>query len=421
MPSAALPLLPALPVEPDARIPRILHQVWVGSPVPPWVQRNWDLWDAMYPDWDVWRWTDDNSNEWPLSRLAAKRGLPHVVVLADLIRLEQVWKFGGVYTDSDMIPLRKMDALVGTRPGWLSQAGWASDRPVEMNNAAFGLPQHHPFLAAVWADAAGRLDSKSVRHLAGPIAFERAFKTTAADGLDVLEWDEFPELLGKDRRTDVSQDYLSEKFPNGYAAHVSEKSWYGANHSIYNTPTFIMAVPWVPERAQRAKELAADTRGRIVWDEKRHAFHTWRLVMKAIGEGPAIVIEDDVILGEDWRNRAEAVISEHRADVIQFFSMRKADLTVGSRYEPGRSFLMNQCYYLPPGAAKALLDFTEDWDHAGQEHPTGYDIAMAKWMQATKQKYWLHVPSLVDHEPWTSEINSRRPRNRQSLTFGGAR
>jgi hypothetical protein len=413
MPSGVLPLLPDLPVERDAIVPRVLHQVWVGSPVPTWVQRNWDLLDTLHPDWTILRWTDDNSNEWPLSRLASKRGLPHVVVLADLIRIEQVWKHGGVYLDSDMVPLRPLDRLAGGSP-WIASGGWEG-ADATANNAAFGFPQRHPFLAAVWADAAGRLDGKSVRHLAGPLAYDRALRTPAAAGISLLYGDRFPELQGDDRTADVAT--LQDRHSQAYAGHLSEKSWYGANHSVHNTPTFIMAVPWVDERKNRAESLAKQTSGKIVWDTDRHAFHTWRSVMKAVGDGPAIVIEDDVRLVSDWRNRIEAVIAEHRDEVVQFFSMRNADLTIGSRSEPGRTFMMNQCYYLPAGAAKALLDFTEEWNHPGQENPTGYDVAMAEWMKINKQRYWLHVPSLVDHEPWTSEINSRRPRNRQSLTF----
>lgn len=185
-----------------------------------------------------------------------------------------------------------------------------------------------------------------------------------------------------------------------------------------DTNTLIMAVPWVTRRAKAAVELSKTTGGMIVWDQDMHAFHTWRSVLRHAGSEPVIILEDDVILGEDWRNRAEAVIADgHTADVIQFFSMRAADLTVGSRYEPGRTFVMNQCYYLPAHAAEQLLEFCEGWEETNPDYKTGYDIAMGRWMQETGRKYWLHVPSLVQHRDWKSEINHKRPRNRQSRTF----
>lgn len=179
------------------------------------------------------------------------------------------------------------------------------------------------------------------------------------------------------------------------------------------TRTLIMAVPWVPVRAKSAVDLMRATEGEIVWDEKHDAMDTWRLVLSRAGSDSVIIIEDDVILTESWRERIEEVIADHAGDVIQFFSMRKADVEVGSRYEPGRTFMMNQCYYLPAGAAAELLDFSMGWDRDAN----GYDMCMADWMKSKGMKYWLHVPSLVQHLPWTSEIHPRRPKNRQSRTF----
>lgn len=183
------------------------------------------------------------------------------------------------------------------------------------------------------------------------------------------------------------------------------------------TPTFIQAIPWEPRRAAQARHLSEVTDGTVVWDTTHHAFDTWRSVLTTIGNSAAIILEDDVIVCDDWRTKVEAVIREYPEVVIQFFSMRGDDLTVGSRWQAGRTFLMNQCYYLPEGAAKALLEYTQDWAQRHPEHPTGYDVAMAEWLKVTKQKYWTHVPSLVQHQPWRSEINPRRPRNRQSRTF----
>lgn len=183
------------------------------------------------------------------------------------------------------------------------------------------------------------------------------------------------------------------------------------------TQVLIMAVPWSRERHDHAWTLAEQSGGEIVWDTTHHAFDTWRTVLAVAGQSPAVILEDDVDLTDNWRWKVNAAIAGHRDDVIQFFSMRGDDLTVGSRWEAGRTFLMNQCYYLPAGVAADLLEYTDDWETKHPEHPTGYDIAMAEWMKMTKRRYWLHVPSLVQHKPWRSEINKRRPRNRQSKTF----
>lgn len=179
------------------------------------------------------------------------------------------------------------------------------------------------------------------------------------------------------------------------------------------TRTLIMAVPWVPERTARAVALMRETGGEIVWDKTHTAWDTWLDVLAAAGQDPVLILEDDVRLTANWREQVEQEISAHPYSVIQFFSMRKKDRTQGSRWEPGRTFIMNQCHYLPEDAASSLRAFAEGW---GGDHQ-GHDVMTADRLTATGQRYWLHCPSLVQHEPWGSEIQPRRPKNRQSGTF----
>lgn len=131
-------------------------------------------------------------------------------------------------------------------------------------------------------------------------------------------------------------------------------------------------------------------------------------------------LEDDVILTRDFVRKCSEAVAARPFTPIQFFSMRKKDLTVGSRMEPGRTFMMNQCHYFPPGMGTALVAFYEnEWD-PGEKHrnPHGYDILIAAYLHSRRLSYWLHVPSLVDHRVGKSFINPKRAStNRQSLTF----
>ena len=177
---------------------------------------------------------------------------------------------------------------------------------------------------------------------------------------------------------------------------------------MYPMQVFIMAVPFVPKRTKRAVELQRETGGTVVWDSTQNAWDTWQKTLLAVGNQPAVILEDDVQLAADWLPKVEAAISEHPDDLIQFFSRRAADAVLGSRWQPGRSYLMNQCHYLPSGMAHSLRIFTRDWHDRHPEHPTGTDSAIADYLRSRKMRYWLHVPSLVQHEPWRSEINPTR-------------
>ena len=147
----------------------------------------------------------------------------------------------------------------------------------------------------------------------------------------------------------------------------------------------------------------------------RNAQNAWKLA----GDNPTVQLEDDIILTNDFINKITKAIKERPNDVIQFFSMRKKDLIEGSRYELGSNFLMHQCYYLPKGMAKKIYDYSYDFEDECEqdEHISPNDLVTRYYFKKHKIKYWLHVPSLVDHRIAKSAIDPRRSSKRQSLTF----
>jgi hypothetical protein len=183
------------------------------------------------------------------------------------------------------------------------------------------------------------------------------------------------------------------------------------------TRAIIRAVPWDERRAANARALREETgAGIIVWDAERDAYQTFLDAVWLVQGSAAIHMEDDVQLTAGWRDKAEAVIADHREEVIQFFSMRGADLTTGSRTEPGRTFLMGQCFYMPARLAGALPAFAQDWPGRVKD-PTGIDLAVRAYLAGLGESYHLHVPSLVQHQPWKSAISPRRGSGRQSRSY----
>lgn len=157
----------------------------------------------------------------------------------------------------------------------------------------------------------------------------------------------------------------------------------------------------------------------FVEDRGLGAVDTWRRMMEAIGDEPAISVEDDIILTKYFCRKAEQAVAEHPDVLIQFHSRTKDDVTIGSRWRPAGSFYNNQCLYYPRGFVTGLLEWCDGPDGTAlfARDKTGYDRAMAFYMQATKQRYWNHAPSLAEHLQVTSRIDSRRSRFRGSTTF----
>lgn len=170
-----------------------------------------------------------------------------------------------------------------------------------------------------------------------------------------------------------------------------------------------------------ASEFVAYLRERLpgaewAFDETRDAYDTYLKALCMAGDDAVVHMEDDVLLTGGFLPKLQEAISRRPAEVIQFFSMRGADLTVGSRYD--RSFLMAQCFYLPSGYSRLILDYGQTWAKRAVER-TNLDGMTADWLRSRREPYWIEVPNLVDHRQAVSRIDHRRSKYRQSKTFIG--
>lgn len=137
---------------------------------------------------------------------------------------------------------------------------------------------------------------------------------------------------------------------------------------------------------------------------------------KIIGEDCGVILEDDIFLCDDFKSKIKKVISEKPNELIQFFSMRSADLHIGSRYDTGSKFIMGQCYYLPKGMGKDIYEYSFEYYKTTTHKTCPSDLCVGQYLKSKKIRYWIHIPNLVDHRPCKSMLG-KRSSSRQSLTF----
>lgn len=152
----------------------------------------------------------------------------------------------------------------------------------------------------------------------------------------------------------------------------------------------------------------------IFLDRYGHSFYSFIRALSDMCDDPVVLLEDDVILCDDFVKRVEMEIAKKPQEIIQFFSMRGKDSEVGSRYD--NKFSMNQCTYYPPGMCRKLVDFYYDsrWRH---HVGSGSDIFVREYLNTMRIKYWIACPSLVQHIEGKSVIDPRRSSRRTSKTF----
>jgi hypothetical protein len=182
-------------------------------------------------------------------------------------------------------------------------------------------------------------------------------------------------------------------------------------------PVFIRAVPWVPERVDNAHHLRRKLKAKIVWDTNRDGASTMVDALRVAAGTAAIHMEDDVVLAPCFREQVEASIADRPDMVIQFFSWMVEDLTEGSREADGRGFRCTPCFYIPERMSHPLSVYMG----ANREiiDRIGWDYTIGKYLGMNKERYFIHIPSLVEHRSWTSAVRPGRSTRRKSTTFGG--
>ena len=94
-------------------IPKIIHYCWVGrNPLPENTKKYIETWKYFCPDYEIIEWNEDNfdinSNQYAAEAYAAKKW----AFVSDYMRLSVLYKYGGIYLDTDMELIKKLDVFL---------------------------------------------------------------------------------------------------------------------------------------------------------------------------------------------------------------------------------------------------------------------------------------------------------------------
>ena len=189
----------------SAPIPRIIHQVWLGpNPLPERFAVFQEGWRKLHPEWELRFWTEDNLPSELRCRAIAER-LRSPVERCDLMRLEALWQFGGVYVDCDFECVRPLDPLLEETTFFAGSIG-----PESVNHALMGATRAHPIIDRALSEVRPRTMYGYSKEDTGPLFFNRILA-------------EFPEA------TIYPSSYFhpvnDEERAAAYAIHHAERSW----------------------------------------------------------------------------------------------------------------------------------------------------------------------------------------------------
>jgi hypothetical protein len=165
-----------------ARIPRRIHQIWIGPKPPPveWMR----TWAERHPGWEYRLWTE-HTIPFPLRNQAQFDASPQYAGKADVLRYEVLLREGGIYVDADVWCLRPFteDDL---RQAFLGVYEDESRHPGVLNNGLIGCEPGCPVLADA-VTAIGRLSAEEVARTPPEVCTGPALLTRCLKGRMPLE------------------------------------------------------------------------------------------------------------------------------------------------------------------------------------------------------------------------------------------
>ena len=95
-------------------IPKIIHQIWIGPKEPPTIPM--DTWKDKHPDFEYIRWNEEEfiKRDMKFECLNRIDSMEQWCGKADIIRLELLYKYGGVFLDADSLCIEPIDDLMDT-------------------------------------------------------------------------------------------------------------------------------------------------------------------------------------------------------------------------------------------------------------------------------------------------------------------
>jgi len=210
--------------ENEEHIPKIIHQIWLGSPLPDAfieLQESW-IHHHLGREWRYKLWTDDDVAQIQLYNQEFYDATDNFGVKSDILRWEIVYTYGGIYVDTDAECLRSFDELLvydfftGLQP--------LDTFFVQLGAAVFGAVPGHPILKHCIETIREDWSLQGAPKKTGPVHFTKSFYAMAGkNGMkDIALPAYYFYPLGSQDKVVNKGEWLAN---DAYAVHWWAKSW----------------------------------------------------------------------------------------------------------------------------------------------------------------------------------------------------
>lgn len=214
----------------ELKIPKIIHQIWLGSPVPESfiaLQQSW-IEHHIGRDWLYKLWTDEDVVQMELYNQEFYDATDNYGVKSDILRWEIIYIYGGVYVDMDYECLRALDSFHYTYDFYTAMQPldtWF----VQLGAALFGSRPGHPILKHCIETIKDDWHLQGAPKKTGPVHFTKSFWACAdTDGNKDIAFPAFYFYPLGCQETEGNRSGWTQQ--GAYAVHWWAKSWMPKNY-----------------------------------------------------------------------------------------------------------------------------------------------------------------------------------------------
>lgn len=93
----------------ETKIPKKIHQIWLGSEMPSVYRKLAKSWSEFNPDYEYKLWTDKDVKNLYIGAIKTYKNATNPGMKSDILRYEILRQFGGIYVDTDFECLRSFE------------------------------------------------------------------------------------------------------------------------------------------------------------------------------------------------------------------------------------------------------------------------------------------------------------------------
>ena len=162
------------------KIPKIIHQIWIGPKQMP--KNLMDTWKEKNPDFEYICWTEEEMVKRNMEYVCFNQinDIEEIAGKVDIMRLEILYKYGGIYIDADSICIEPLDDLLLMNDGFACYENEQIRQELISNGTMGFIPQYDMCKDAIqWIlnnNVSFRLTGKRAWQTVGPTLITKLYE-----------------------------------------------------------------------------------------------------------------------------------------------------------------------------------------------------------------------------------------------------